>query len=134
MKNKYLLILIIISYSMRGFAISNKIKSDFILPSNEWFIITAADLRGKHEIFNIKNDKEYIFLYRISPGGETGIKEHDTWEEVAIVSGTLEWLDTNGKSEQILGTGAYVNRAPHVKHGPFKAGKHGCVMYVKMHS
>ena len=55
------------------------------------------------------------------------------WEEVAIISGTLEWLDANGKSQQILSTGAYVNRPPHVKHGPFKAGNNGCLMYVKMH-
>lgn len=134
MKNKYLSILIILSFSINGFAVDKKMKSDFILPPNSWSTITAPDLRGKHEIFNIKNDKEHIFLYRISPSSEIGIKEHDTWEEVAIISGTLKWLDINGKSEQILGTGAYVNRAPHIKHGPFKAGKQGCVMYVKIHN
>lgn len=134
MKKPYLLIVTILYfYSLNGWAIDNKIKSDFILPLNNWSTIVANDLHGKHEIFEIKNDKEHIFFYRISPGGEIGIKEHDNWEEVAIISGTLEWLDANGKSEQILSTGAYVNRPPHVKHGPFRAGNNGCLMYVKMH-
>lgn len=121
-------------YSLNGWAISNGLKSDFTPPlDNNWSIIKAKDLYGKHEIMDIKNDSEHIFFYRISPGGEIGIKEHDNWEEVAIISGTLEWLDVNGKTEQVLRMGAYVNRPPHVKHGPFRAGSDGCLMYVKMH-
>src|SRR4029079_8502750 len=106
---KYIFTAIIFySFSTLGFA------NDFMLPVNNWTTIVASGLRGKHEIFNIKNDKEHIFLYRISPGGEIDIKEHDTWEEVAIIDGSLEWLNKAGNSEQILNTGAYVNRPPHV--------------------
>ena len=107
---------------LNGYTANNEIKSDFILPSTHWSTITDSDLRGKHEIFDIRNDNEHIFLYRIGPRGETSIKEHTMWEEVAIISGTLEWLDMNGNRQQILSTGSYVNRPPHVKHGPFRAG------------
>lgn len=110
------------------------IKSDFIIPSHDWSILNSKDLRGKHEIFDIKNEKEHVFLYRVSPGAEIGIKEHDNWEEVVIINGTLEWLDSSGHTQQILGTGAHVNRPPHIKHGPFKAGDKGCLMYVRMYS
>ena len=135
MKKLHLVTIAMLSfYSLSGWAITNKIQSDFTLPSTNWSAITADVLRGKHEIFDIKNGNEHIFFYRISPGGEIGMKEHDTWEETVIISGSLAWLDTNGKPQQILNTGAYVNRPPHVKHGPFRAGNNGCLMYVKMHS
>lgn len=111
-----------------------EVKSDFRLPSHDWSILTAKDLRGKHEIFDIKNNKEHIFLYRVSPGAEIGVKEHDTWEEVVIINGSLEWLNASGQTQQILSTGAYVNRPPHIKHGPFKAGDKGCLMYVRMYA
>ena len=110
------------------------IKSDFTIPVDAWSDISSKDMHGKHEILDVKKDKEHIFLYRVSPGAEIPIKEHDAWEEVVIISGTLEWLDSSGKTEQVLGTGAYVNRPPHIKHGPFKAGNEGCLMNVRMHS
>ena len=119
---------------MAAIEASKTIKSDFILPSHGWSVLTAKDLQGKHEIFDIKNKKEHIFLYRVSPGAKIGIKAHDDWEEVVIINGSLEWLDANGHTQQVLGTGAYVNRPPHVPHGPFKAGNQGCLMYVRMHS
>lgn len=134
MKHKYLMMIVISICFLNARAATNEIKSDFILPSTQWIEIKADDFRGKHETFDIRNDKEHIFLYRVSPHGEMGVKEHTMWEEVAIISGTLEWLNNNGKAMQILGTGAYVNRPPHVKHGPFRAGNEGCLMYVRMHS
>lgn len=144
MNKKNLVIAVIISITTNIWATStptpnsfdtNKnIKSDFKLPSNGWSTLTAKDLRGKHEIFDIENGKEHLFLYRVSPGAEIGIKEHDNWEEVVIIDGTLEWLDSSGRTQQILGTGAYVDRPPHIKHGPFKSGDKGCLMYVRMHS
>jgi len=115
-------------------AVAASIKSDFKLTSNNWTVLSAKDLQGKHEIFDIKNGKEHVFLYRVSPRAEIGVKEHETWEEVTIISGTLEWLDATGHPQQILGTGAYVDRPPHIKHGPFRAGNEGCLMYVRMHS
>ncbi|HHT9168441.1 TPA: hypothetical protein ACT7HB_002076 [Legionella pneumophila] len=111
-----------------------EITSDFTLPSHGWSILSSKDLRGKHEIFDIKNEKEHLFLYRVGPRAEIGIKEHDDWEEVVIINGTLEWLNPNGQTQQILGIGAYVNRSPHTKHGPFRAGNKGCLMYVRMYS
>lgn len=113
---------------------SKDVKNDFKLPSHDWSVLTAKDLQGTHEILDIKNDKEHIFLYRVSPGAEIGIKEHDNWEEVVIINGTLGWLNSSGQTQQILGTGAYVNRPPHIKHGPFKAGDKGCLMFVRMYS
>ena len=61
------------------------------------------------------------------------ISIHDNWEEVVIVQGTLIWLNdsnNNGK-DFVIQTGGYVNRKPLIKHGPFKAGPDGCLMYVR---
>jgi hypothetical protein len=139
---KKLLLCLLISNQAIGWstnsAITNpsgpvNLKSDFKMHSSNWMTLSAKDIRGKHEIFDIKNGKEHIFLYRVSPRAEMGIKEHDTWEEVIIINGTLEWLDATGHTQQTLSTGAYVDRPPQIKHGPFRAGNEGCLMYVRMH-
>jgi hypothetical protein len=52
---------------------------------------------------------------------------HAYIEEVMIVKGSLR-DETLG---QEWGVGAYAYRKPGMKHGPYTAGEHGCLMFVR---
>ncbi len=87
------------------------LKSDFILPVQGWQQLISDKVRGRHEIFNVREGKEKIFLYRTGPGAEIAVQEHDLWEECVIIEGSLEWLDSSGNIQQVLRTGFGVKKA-----------------------
>lgn len=58
----------------------------------------------------------------------TQIITHVYYEEVCFIRGGLEDV-TLGQS---WGPGAYAYRRPGMKHGPYRAGKEGCLQFVKI--
>ena len=116
--------------------------SDFTTPGH-WKPLEKPTLIGLHEVLVISNNLdeaartgEKILLYRLSPDAiinEAAV--HDSWEEVLITQGHLAWLnqDEAQSVQTILEVGSYVNRAPYVPHGPFKADSDGCQMFVRYH-
>ncbi len=62
-------------------------------------------------------------LLRFDPGAFTTVPfEHEHWEEVYLLSGTLE---VGGQS---FGPDTYACRPPHVPHGPFRSDT-GCMLF-----
>ncbi|HXW52499.1 MAG TPA: hypothetical protein VEL47_00210 [Myxococcota bacterium] len=114
--------------------------SDFIAPGS-WTRLEKPSLIGLHEVLTIANNLdeqsmsgEKILLYRLSPHAIISeVARHDTWEEVVITEGQLAWLnqDETQSVQTVLEVGSYVNRAPYVPHGPFRAGPDGCQMFVR---
>jgi len=116
--------------------------SDFIAPGH-WQTLEKPSLIGSHEILIIANNLneeamsgEKILLYRL--GSHAVINEaatHASFEEVLITAGELAWLnqDADQSIQTILEVGSYVDRAPNIPHGPFRAGPDGCQMFVRYH-
>jgi hypothetical protein len=62
-------------------------------------------------------------LLRFEPGAYTTVPfEHEHWEEVYLVSGTLT---VGGET---FGPNTYACRPPHVAHGPFSSAT-GCLLF-----
>ena len=76
----------------------------------------------------LSEDKEtgdYTRMVKFAPGVETTeIIEHDFWEEVIIIEGSL--IDTRLSKE--FTKGMYGCRPPGMKHGPYKS-PNGCVTF-----
>jgi hypothetical protein len=69
----------------------------------------------------------YTRLLKFEPGTDTspmGVQRHDFWEEVWIVSGTLDDLEL----DRTFGAGMYACRPPGMDHGPWTS-KDGCVTF-----
>jgi hypothetical protein len=135
---KYLVKLFILMQLSASFifpTVSFGLPSDFLSPLEGWVAIQSKDHTGEQKLLalNNQNDKEKIYLYWMGPFAETQIQDHQTSEEVAIVQGSLYWLNEDKSIQKILNVGDYVNRKPGVKHGPFRSGPSGCLMYVKFH-
>jgi DNA-binding transcriptional MocR family regulator len=67
-------------------------------------------------------------LFRFAPGTDTSIDgplQHDFWEEVWIVSGSI--FDV--RLGRLFTAGMYACRPPRMPHGPFRSDA-GCVMFV----
>lgn len=110
------------------------LTSDFSPSKNKWVFIKDKDHTGEQKILTIKkNPQEKILLYWMSPGSKSKIQFHDQYEEVVITQGSLNWLDEDNSVQKILKVGDYVDRKPNVKHGPFRAGPDGCMMFVRFH-
>ena len=115
---------------------------DFMSPKN-WEIIQKQGLHGIHEVLILSNTLneenetgEKVFLYQMGP--EAKISDaiaHDTWEQVVIIEGELAWLnqDEIHSVQCLIEKGGYVNRPPHIMHGPFRAGSKGCLMFVRLY-
>lgn len=111
------------------------LQNDFIMPNAGWKKIQSKDHSGEQRLLTVKDDlKNQIYLYWMGPGAESAIQEHPKYEEVIIVQGSLYWLNKDKSILKKLKVGSYVDRKPHIKHGPFKAGSDGCLMYVRFHS
>jgi len=107
---------------------------DFSSPAHDWKEIKSDGLTGKQKLL-VMNDvgSEKIYLYWMAPGATTAIQKHSTSEEVVIVKGSLYWLNEDKSIQRKLIVGDYIDRKPGINHGPFKAGKDGCLMYVRFH-
>ncbi len=75
----------------------------------------------------IRDEKtgDYTRLLRLDPGVETGeVLEHDFWEEVIILEGSLVDKNLNREFTQ----GMYACRPPGMKHGPYRTPR-GCMTF-----
>lgn len=127
-------LLLILAIAIEGYA------SDFTIPG-QWEALEKPSLIGLHEVLITANSLdeenktgEKVLLYRLGPHAiinEVGM--HDSWEQVVITHGQLAWLNQDDEQsiETVLEVGSYVNRAPHIPHGPFRAGPDGCQMFVR---
>ena len=70
---------------------------------------------------------DWTQMSRFAPGTDTtpmGVQEHDFWEEVFIVSGSLHDLTL----DRLFGEGSYACRPPGMPHGPWRT-EDGCVTF-----
>ena len=59
-----------------------------------------------------------------------GIRVHDFYEEVFVAAGTLLVATPEDSAHfEAFAAPAFACRPPHAKHGPFKAGPKGCVLF-----
>jgi hypothetical protein len=71
---------------------------------------------------------DYTRLLRFLPDADTsrnGTLTHEVWEEVWIISGTIEDL----RLGESFGAGQYACRPPGMEHGPWKAGPDGAMTF-----
>lgn len=125
-----IILLTLILYPIYSLAL----KSDFVMPNKKWNLIKDADHSGLQKLLLIKSSsKEKVYLYWMNPGSETKIQSHPQSEDVVIVQGSLFWLNEDKSTQKKLTIGDYVERNGNLKHGPFKAGPDGCLMYVRLY-
>ena len=76
------------------------------------------------------------FLLKMPPNTKiTTISSHPSFEEVLIISGQLYWMNNDFTNIlQTIHSCGYVNRKPHIPHGPFQSHpQFGCLMFVRLY-
>ena len=70
-------------------------------------------------------------LVRWAPHAEiAAVREHEFYEEVFVARGTLLVAPQGEPSRfEAFAAPAFACRPPHAKHGPFKAGPEGCLLF-----
>ena len=70
-------------------------------------------------------------IVRWAPHAEiAAVREHDFYEEVFVARGTLLVAPQGEPSRfEAFAAPAFACRPPHAKHGPFKAGPEGCLLF-----
>jgi len=135
MKTKILILTSLFASSSLFAVLSGAPQNDFTMPNTGWKEIRSKDHTGEQRLLTIKDTfKDQIYLYWMGPGAESTIQEHPKYEEVIIAQGSLYWLNKDKSILKELEVGSYVDRKPHINHGPFRAGPNGCLMYVRFHS
>jgi hypothetical protein len=103
-----------------------KPELEFHEPAGEWTQVG----NGNEELILAVDEEtgDYTRLSHVAPNIDTsdqGVQVHDFWEEVFIVRGELTDLS--------LGTtftaGMYACRPPGMRHGPWRSGRNGCLMF-----
>jgi hypothetical protein len=90
-----------------------------------------GDRTGQLEEMVLAADAEtgdFTRLLRFGPGADTspnGTLTHDVWEEVWILSGSIEDL----RLGTTFGPGQYACRPPGMEHGPWRAAPEGAMTF-----
>ena len=116
------------------------VPCDFTSPQSGWEpYIGGDDAIGEYQQMIIKDDgwdpergtgSIQMFL-RCSPGAAFSLPHaHEYNEYVLITQGELIWMNEDGTVQSSLRAGSYVDRDPHMYHGPFTVGDEGCTMYL----
>ncbi|KAF9074368.1 hypothetical protein BDP27DRAFT_1316957 [Rhodocollybia butyracea] len=83
----------------------------------------------EHQL-NFSNPGESSVVQWFEPNAKSPSNDvitHDYIEEVILIEGSLRDLTL----EQEWGPGAYAYRLPGMPHGPYQAGIHGCLEFVR---
>jgi len=106
-----------------------KPEREFFDPAEVGWVDCAGDVPGLQEriLSAIPGTSTATRLLRFAPGVDTtrnGVQQHDFWEEVIILSGSLTDL-TLGET---FTKGMYACRPPGMRHGPWVAPD-GCLTF-----
>ena len=97
-----------------------------------WYSISP-----RHDIWELllnhdpSDNLEKSVLQYYSPGASTMTQTsitHPYIEEIIFLEGGLEDMT----SRKMFGKGAYAYRKPGMRHGPYKAGREGCLQFVRI--
>lgn len=113
----------------RRTASPKKPELEFFLPEpDKWTRVPGAvDGLFEKALAGDASSGNYTRILRFDPGTDTspnGVLQHDFWEEVLIVSGSIIDLRLN----ETFSSGMYACRAPGMKHGPWRSPE-GCVTF-----
>lgn len=96
---------------------------DLDVATLEWMPIAGEEGLAEKILSHDAETGSHTRLLRIDPGYRSDkVLEHDFWEEVYLISGTV-FDHTLGKE---VVTGTYSHLPPHTKHGPYSS-EHGCM-------
>lgn len=106
-----------------------KPEQEFFDVSTLGFTRCAGDAEGLTERILASDPGTGVVtrMLRLEPGCDTspnGVQEHDFWEEVYIVEGSMTDLRLN----ETFPAGSYACRPPGMPHGPWKSAD-GCLTF-----
>jgi anti-sigma factor ChrR (cupin superfamily) len=103
-----------------------KPEYEFHISDNPWRLRSPGN---DAQVLSVDEESgAFTRLSRLAPGTDTspqGVQSHSCWEEVFIVQGSILDLQLG----QWFHAGMYACRPPGMKHGPWRAGDDGCLMF-----